>query len=426
MFEQVDQLPPSLLDLLSTTVILDHVVAHLSLSSLFVLSATCKTLKKLVLHTPSVFRYLDLSRCRGAEIKHSEPLDPGGNIWRSQRMDESLTEDDFYSGPLRGIFSNLRRRKLLQDVQVLVLDGLSVTVELVNEIVTSNLYSVKLLSVVGCGNLNYGQLQQLLRYICRPERLEGTPKLKGIYVFPKKNVRPVNTTNQTISTSGILSVTGAKLGQDSDEIHERVPNDEAWWRGCGQVIDLPTKHGLRDGWEQTLNVCEGIIAFDGILCPNQRHFANDLPTELRPLATVSLSPIGCAVCGQYPQLRDGPLRWTHLPPIAFPLLSPLPHSGKLEFAAAPPDAITGSQGLVVSCEDCLQSRWCLECNRYWCHNCYSGSRVRPTKEAGDDLRATNGSSVESPGTIKVFNGLCIQHCLPKAEMNGAGAGGMWG
>ena len=431
----------SLLDFLSTTIVLDHVVAHLPLASLFALSATSRSFQRLILNTPGVFRYLDLSRCRGAQIGNSDPIDQGGNVWRAERMDEALTEDDFYNGPLRGIFfANLRRRDLLRDVQVMVLDGLSVTMELINEIITSDSFSVKLLSVVGCRNLNERKLMQLLRFACRPERPQGTPRLKGIYLFPKREVRKADLDDPN-PRNGVLSVTGAQLGGTLTEAMEPVPNDEAWWHGCGRVIDLPKRHPLRLCGEEIIDSCKGVISFDAILCPNKRHDAGltSGPYEVRPLATISLGPQGCASCGVAPQLEDGPLRWGVSPTTSFPLVSPLPHAGKLELAAAPPSNVSSPAQLIVSCEECLKGRWCTECNRYWCRNCCpfgaTGERRtvidfdennREVVRVVEDGQVAAGQTGMGLGSIKVFNGFCTERCLVKAEMDGAGAGGMWG
>lgn len=393
----VKGMPSMLLDLLSTTLILDHVVAHLPVSSLFALSATSKEFSSLILRTTGVFRYLDLSRCRGAQIKHSGPLDAGGNVWRVERMDEALTEDDFYSGPLRGIFSNMRRRDLLRHVQVLVLDKLSVTSDLLTEIVTSDYFSIRLLSVVGCQNLNQAKLQQLLRYICRPGRPEGTPRLKGIYVFGKKKVRRNGRHNDLAGDRlGVMSAPETQRENFSEENLVEVFNDEAWWYGCGQVLDVQSSAGAahtKQRWAQTIESCAGIIAFDGVLCPNKQHYlrhGNESSAVNRPLATVSLGQSGCTLCGGFPQLRNGPLHWGSAPANAFPLLSPLPHSGKLDLAAAPPHGIGHGSGLVVSCEQCLKGRWCSECNKYWCFDCYAPDQSENLTEVGGSTAEISG------------------------------------
>ena len=72
------------------------------------------------------------------------------NTNRVLHVDENVTEDEyvhlprparkhtnalsFYGGPLQGIFNTLRRRHILQDVQTLILDGLSVTSDLLSDL----------------------------------------------------------------------------------------------------------------------------------------------------------------------------------------------------------------------------------------------------------------------------------------------------
>lgn len=213
-----EELPTTLLDLLSNTLVLDHTVTYLDLQSLMRLSTTSRAFQALVLQTPLVFRYLNLSRCKGATVPVIEPIDSGGEVWRSQRMDESLTEDDFYSGPLRGVFSNLSRMSILRDVQVMVLDGLSVTMELISEILSSEKFNVRILSIIGCRNLNERKLQQLLRYACRPNRPEGTPRLKGLYFFGTRENLQARTAP---SNHGVMSSEGAQLGSASTGTSQR-------------------------------------------------------------------------------------------------------------------------------------------------------------------------------------------------------------
>ena len=98
--------------------------------------------------------------------------------------------NSFYSGHLRGIFASLRRSDILQDVQILSLDGLSVTSELVHDILIDPSYAVRILSLRDVKNLNEHKLRASLKYVCRPSRPKGTPKLKGLYIFGPKDATP--------------------------------------------------------------------------------------------------------------------------------------------------------------------------------------------------------------------------------------------
>ncbi len=108
------------------------------------------------------------------------PLGPGG---AAGRADDALTEDEFYGGPLRGIFAALDRRRWLRAVSTLVLDGLTVTADVVREIIHEDRFAVRVLSLRGCRQLNQRRLCQVLMYAVRASRPAGTPRLRALYVF---------------------------------------------------------------------------------------------------------------------------------------------------------------------------------------------------------------------------------------------------
>lgn len=418
----------SLLDLFSNGLILDHIVRYLPIRVIFALCQTCQELRSILLSTPSVFRYADVSRSRGAWVvihQHSPQqgfgIDNGGNRWRNVRMDEALTEDDFYSGPLRGVLSKLGRFKVLANVQTLVMDKLaSVTNDLLHELVTSPDYHVRLLSVRGCLNLNETKLQQLLRHICRPSRPEGTPRLQGLYVFqPPPRVSP--------SSSSPSPHTATAVDHAGD--HRAVRNESGpppfgfaghlvvnepkssfdpggdyclWYEPNGQAI--VTGHMRRSSWEETLAACSGVVNFDAVLCthmhadmnavlhPASREYLDDNKPGVPPLASVALGPSGCAGCGRAP---PGTPVWGRSSPREFPLLWPPPWSGNLVDAVRPPpppplhlhhdpdnadtdgDSHTEQplppQRLIASCAWCLTNRYCENCHRWWCKDCFNPS-----------------------------------------------------
>src|SRR6201999_3123064 len=107
MTVKYDPQPASLQGALSNPIILDGVLPYLPFTTIYSLARTSRGIRDLLFTTPSVFRYVDLSKCRGANISPQllGSIDPGGNIWRAERMDENLTEDEFYAGPLRGVLS---------------------------------------------------------------------------------------------------------------------------------------------------------------------------------------------------------------------------------------------------------------------------------------------------------------------------------
>lgn len=437
MDPQLALLPTTLLDLLLNPIIQDNIIRHLTLSALFRLVRTSRQYRDFVFNTPGVFKYTDLSRCKGAYTPLIAPIDAGGHSWRAERMDENLTEDEFYAGPLRYVLGRLHKLKVLSEVQVLVLDGLaSVTHELIHEIVTDERYKIRLLSIRRCPNINQARLQQLLRHICRPSRPEGTPRLQGVYVF----TNPASDTDQTGTVretqASITAVDGATLGlRPSSKSQIRPDNADQWYCASGRVLDL-----RRTPWEETLLACKGIIAFDAVLCTamheemkNVLHQASEeelakTKPGIAPLATIALGPDGCTSCGAGP--THVPV-WGRSPVHDFPLLSPPPFSGKLVDATRPP---VGRERLIVSCTWCITNRHCDSCHRWWCARCYNPRKAtRADSTAEDGSNGGSGSTVSSLDEVgaaatesfKVFNGLCVENCLVGEMMAGAGSNGMW-
>lgn len=143
----------SLLDLFSNTLILYETIPSLPIATLLDLASTSKDIRALLFNTPGVFRHVDLSSIKSAQFDVAA-VDHGGEVWRNAQLDENLTEDEFYSGPLRGIFYNLGRSNILANVQTLVLDGLSVTADLINDILVDPKFQVRILSIRETKNLN--------------------------------------------------------------------------------------------------------------------------------------------------------------------------------------------------------------------------------------------------------------------------------
>lgn len=423
-----DHVPVTLFELLSNSLVLRQIIPYLPISGLLSLGATSTSFQTLVFQTAGVFRYLDLSTVKGAGIPIA-PIDVGGEVWRAERMDEALTEDDFYAGPLRGVFSNLRRKNVLGDVQTLILDGLSVPVDLIWEILGVPDYNIRILSIREAKNLNEKKLMQVLRHCVRPSQPQGTPKLKGLYVFgPKDRSHSESagraTDGQTYNNRrGVMSSEGAQLGMKlnhkSPEASSSVlaAEEDRWYQPSGRML---SKAPIRE-WVETVKACEGLIAFDAVLCRGLRHsirgpsadtedpapvdHIRDLPPAI---ATIALGPSGCAMCGTSP---EGPVVFGTGSQAALPLLAPPPlHSSTVRAAQRPSPATGYRPKLFVGCSLCLVDRWCERCSKWWCLHCFIGHmKFSPHRTI-----------------IKVHLGLCIEGCLVSELMAGAGEGGMWG
>jgi hypothetical protein len=444
--------PSTLADLLANSLILRQTAPYLPVSAIHALSRASKSLMHTVAHSPETTRYVDLSTIKSATID-SSPIDAGGISWRSQRMDEALTEDEFYSGPLRGIMSRLCRQNILGNVSTMLLDGLTVPAEIVREIISEDKYNVRILSIREVKHLNERKLMQVLNYAVRPTRPAGMPKLKGLYIFGPVEARPgppepiigrkrSPTRYPDSSPAGVMNALGAQLGQEWNQKSQQALNadicglEDKWYQRSGSMFK---KTPLSD-WAKTMKACEGIIHFDAVLCRGPRHdpqnFTNqdpDVPQNphnayLDPaMATVALGPHGCSKCKSSP---EGPAIFGESPSHHLPLLSPPPlHSSSIRAAQWPhtKDNSTDLPRLFVRCKDCLKHRWCERCGKWWDESCYMPHNTRMDLQNQEFMQWQILSTEERPKKdIKVHMGLCVQDCLIGVMMHGAGGGGMWG
>ncbi|KZF22898.1 hypothetical protein L228DRAFT_247313 [Xylona heveae TC161] len=415
----------TLLDLLSNSLILSHIAPYLGLTSLYALGSTSHAFKSLVFESHNAFRYLDLST-----VKYASGLTSAEDLTESdlqQHFGRSfVTEDDFYSDPLRQIFTRLTKKNILRDVQTLILDGLSVPADLIREIICDEPFNVRILSVREAENLNERKLMQVLKYAMRPSRPEGTPKLRALYIFGPKDQPPMSDKDDDAFTDSSANrqeaVSRNLRSSASPGIHiasswnhrsqhalssalSRSGND--WWQGSGRVIARP----LPD-WAEIVQLCEGVIAFDAILCRGPRHNPRSIlrPEDqvdsrstlpfLRPaIATIALGPEGCNNCHSSP---EGAAIYGKSKPKELPLLAPPPfHSSSVRAAQMPPPHLAaGDVHLFARCEECLRERWCESCNKWWCESCYDGQptvtlTILQQRELYEELLAAGASHSHS-------------------------------
>lgn len=442
-------LPASLVDLLSNSLVLHQVSPYLPVSSILALAATCRRARTTLYDAPETFRYLDLSPVKSAFVP-DVAIDSGGISWRSQRMDESLTQDEFCSGPLRGIFSMLERKRVLFHVKTLILDGLSVTAELIQELLCDERFNaLRILSVRDTPQLNQRRLRQVLEYVVRPSRPEGSPKLKGLYVFGSKSHENLGTTTGksirphrdqlAVSNTGVMSSQGAQLGVDWNHKSQHTLNaeltrcEDRWYQRSGRMFK---KEPERE-WANTLKACEGVLFFDGFLCRGPRHLTSDLSYKALEeysasecvfppaIATVALGGSGCSSCGSTP---EGPARYCDSPASDLPLLDPPPlHESTVQQAQKPRTlGETTNPPLFARCQSCLEGRFCERCFKFWDERCLPHQDVgRRTKEVSD-VSGVESIPNHPKNGMKTHMGLCIQSCLVGEMMQGAGSFGMWG
>ncbi|KAK4187050.1 hypothetical protein QBC35DRAFT_499698 [Podospora australis] len=401
----------ALLQLLTNSLVLSRTAPYLSCYDVLNLAATSRAFRYLIYQTPQVFRRLDLGNVKTAQFD-VDAIDHGGETWRNVQVDENLTEDDFYSGPLRGIFYNLKRFDILRDVQVLTLDGLSVTAELIHDILIDPAFSVRILSIRDVKNLNNRKLRQALQYACRDSRPEGTPRLQGLYVFGPKEPTPgalIKEQSMSPSPTSPAAVAAAWNSKSQKALTASLAEEpEAWYERRGKQFP----HRIDQEWASTLVACDGIIAFDAVLCTGPRHLNSPAwgKVNIEALNAAAASPAsasiphfqvathslgGCAGCGSAPEGwttwgEDGHSRDRDTRRSSnigkFPLLAPPPvHSSTLGAAMCPSGqsvrphhpfankAEKKKARFVPRCFDCIRDRYCTGCNQWWCETCYAGA-----------------------------------------------------
>ncbi|KAI1271922.1 hypothetical protein F5Y07DRAFT_381516 [Xylaria sp. FL0933] len=379
-------LTPSLLDLLANNLVLYQILPYLPVSAVLNIAATSRPFRHLLLSNASaVFRHLDLTRVKTAQFD-IDGIDHGGQVWRNVQLDENLTEDDFYSGPLRGIFSSLRRRNILQHVTTLVLDGLSVTSEFLNDLLVDPESRVRILSIREVKNLNERKLMQALRYACRPTRTDDMPRLKALYYFGKRDAPlllaaappPPPSRTAVPRISGGAHISSGWNQKSQHALKESIAGEgEDWYGRKGRIISRP----ILDGWAETILDCRETVRFDTVLCTGPRHrnspaFGRVPITPVpanggSPWGVATFAVSGCASCGTAPEgfTVYGDSREQELP-----LLSPIPlHSSGVKSATRPTPVMNGTnwrQEFVPRCLECIRERYCFSCNQWWCEACY--------------------------------------------------------
>ena len=406
----LNQIPPcNLLRLLQNPLILDHVVPYLSSTSVLALASTSRPFRSLMYTTyPSIaFRRLDLTTLTSPLLHAQYNLTPALMAYRPNTNDMSV--DDYYAAPLRRIFYVLKKQTVLECVTTLVLDGLMVPAALLREILCDEPFNVRILSLREVKNLGDEKLRQIFRYLIRPSRPSGSPKLKGVYLFTRRKHQslpaPKIFDRQLLSrqAEGLTSSPGSQLGYSASTTDSPSASNN-----LNNTLDNMFRPGLRDdlknneAWAQLVLACRGIIAFDATICSHG-------PGSCSPprLATIVLGPEGCQGCCSAP---EGPLIYGQSLVEELPLLAPAPLFAST-IRAAQSLTLAENARIYARCKECMEDRMCEVCQAWWCEDCYTPPRKNWLNP--------------SQGGTKVQYGLCIQYCL-RETFSSAGEGGMWG
>lgn len=333
---------------------------------------------------------------------------------------------------MRGIFHNLLKRDILQDVQSLILDGLAVPVDLVTEIITQESFNVRILSIRDVQHLNERKLQQALLYAIRPSRPANTPKLQGLYLFGPKDASIISGTYQQRKTrteslhDTAMPSQGAQIGaqwnaKSEGALAEITRSGDKWFERNGKLF----LRQVSPEWAEVMQACHRIISFDAVLCSGPRHsvqkevtnLERSLPYTPPRVATHALD--GCSGCGGAP---EGLSRLGHSNLDRFPLLAPPAlHSSTPKAAKTPSGGRSYEKSLLVRCSDCLRTRYCERCHKWWCERCYDATDDSTSNKIleGRPVGATSGKHA------KVHMGLCVESCLVSQMILGAKRNRMW-
>ncbi|KAF3106891.1 hypothetical protein TWF102_009091 [Orbilia oligospora] len=363
------QATPCLISVLSNSLIFNLIIPRVPIQSLLALLSTSHSLRSLLKSSPDTFRYLDFTDLPVANVDRT-PLDTGGISWRAERMDEALTEEEFFSGPLRGIFYSLTQQKILQNVSTLILDGMAVTTDILEEITldTSGGFNVRILSVRGCFKFNYPQVEtkkilQIIRLaVTRPK----PPRLKALYILGCTTpITYLKNPNWRAEALRLFPEPVAYLPEDP------------WYLplGCAprQIID-PLGNLLGIDAEKIMKAAEGVMKFDFMLCRGPNHDPNFTEDPIvSQLATLPLG-FGCMGCGSSP---EGPGVYGKTPSGWLPLLAPPPiTTSSVEAAWRPPKRPDGKYPeLYARCYTCIQHRRCIRCRDWICENCADDTEI---------------------------------------------------
>ena len=399
--------------LLSVDLILLQICLNLHFTSILRLAATSKPLQSLLYTNPSVFRCVDASVRRRATV-YSRSIRPE-DVTTTRRFEKVLTPT----------FQDHVFRRL----RILNLDGQSgVIIHNLSKTFPGSSIPLRILSIRRIQYLRGDELFEVLSRFCEGD---ASNRLQGVYVFDARQpAHPVPGPREV--TAGVTARLGAALGQphgaalgqphgaDEAGLHNSLdPMESAWHQGPGWL----TQETRLD----FLQLFQLPLYYDSILCRSRRHTKSaDGPPPLS-CAYAQVVPSPCEICGSAP---EGLIDQHSAPSHNLPLLAPLPRSPSIKLAQRPFLAENRARPFLARCQECLRARWCHDCGRFWCEDCYAAER----SSTGDPVNVwpawgvwtSSGSGPGQPGvTLKVYDGLCIEHCLVPEMYSGTGSGGMW-
>lgn len=202
-------------------------------------------------------------------------------------------------------------------------------------------YNIRLLSIQSSRNAADGRLCDVLRWLCRPGRPEGTPKLKSLFVF--------GSSHSSMPRDFQFKRPGA--------YRACICEEKGQIKTAGLTLWPPALPPAKQ-WAKCLAYCDGMIKIDAILCRGPRHQSSSDTFVDPEVANYALKC--CELCGSVPERSSTEMSLQ-------PSLSStnLVHKEVGESHSAP--------STIFRCGKCLEGRYCCICRRWWCASCLQGS-----------------------------------------------------
>lgn len=393
--------PCSLYSLLSVHLILERIAAHLRIRDLYALSATSIPFCVLIRSSPAAWRRLDMQHVKGVLVGDI-------NIDIINEKKEAYAQTGRYPLSMYRV-PPLEKLKsftwdLLEHVRILILDTQFVDVSTLSCILLDPKYHVRLLSLIKVHGLNQAEFLELLVHFVNDAQVRNLRRtLVGIYYF--------NTRADANNPSRRLERKRFESERNLHPIRFDTPRSACrrprWYRlFCW--LNASRLAGLNP---ELIRATSGVIAWDAVLCRGPRHALPGTAASSSAFASDVLDPEGCAICHSSPEgpgIMGDQLPMRHPPPLYATSAEAArePTSGpesmgegedtplrRLAMYEPPLDSESGKRSpFFARCFACLEHRWCMECGKWWCENCYEPGAPESyfaTGAAGSGTRVSN-------------------------------------
>ncbi|KAL8715150.1 MAG: hypothetical protein Q9220_001107 [cf. Caloplaca sp. 1 TL-2023] len=277
------------------------------MASTIALASSSHALRTLLLdiYPGYTFRHLDLSTLAISRVRRQDRIHDCSDArtkWPSHLPELNPRDHalDEIVSPLRQILYTFDGNSWLQYVTTLILDGMKVSANLLREILCDEAFNVRILSLRKIKSPIVKQLRALLLHIVRPSRPADTPKLKGLYYFSRPISIPTSSTlsvedeKASFRQEGVTTIAGSHLGQTMASRSSSIGSPK-WMDMFGASSGLESQ--ISEAWARVIDACEGIIAFDAVVCRHAFQFQNSPPR----VVNIAFDAEGCQSCHVLPE-----------------------------------------------------------------------------------------------------------------------------